>query len=497
MKKFAVLLFIYLFAISVATVASAEDSEMKLSLKEAVKLAIERNLDLRAELYNPAQAESDLKKNRAIYETHLTLDTSYQQSNTYSPSLGSGVDQSTYVLTPGAYQLLPTGGTLGLKYQNYRQDNSTNVPLGTYWSSSLGLTLTQPLLKNFGKETTELNIRVSELSKETSISHLKSRILAIVAQVRTEYFKLVSFKEDFESRKTSLDLAKKVLSDTDSRVKAGVLPAMENLNAQFGVSSREKELIDAEKAVRDQVDVLTGLLQINKVENIVTTDKPETFALVINEAEALKRAISSRPELDELKGQLATTELQTSVARNQTMPSLNLTSSVALTGLDKDYGRDMERLGSLNYPAWSVGLQLDYPIGNESARNDYIKSRLKSEQTKIQIASLRSSIEIEVKNAIRSVNSSFKQLDVANRARLYADERVKAYLKKGEVGLATTKDILDVENDLVTAKSNQIKAYAGYATALNQLWKSTGELLEREGITVDSSKSDAIYKDAR
>jgi outer membrane protein len=437
-------------------------------------------------------------KSRAIYEPHLTLDTNYDESTRFTPTLGGGTYQSSFVLTPGAHQLLPTGGTLSLKYQNERQNGTIIVPpFASSWSSSLGLTLNQPLLKDFGRETTELNIRVSQISKESSISHLKSRILAIVAQVRTEYFNLVSFREDLEARKASLELARRVLSETEARVNAGVLPAMEILNARFGVSSREKELIDSEKTLHDQIDLLAGLLQIRKVDNIETTDKPRTSAIEINESAALTKAIAFRPELEELKGQLAVADLQTSVAKKQTLPTLDLVSSVALTGLGNGYGRDIERLASFNYPAWSVGLQLDYPIGNESARNDYIKSRLKSEQAAVQIESLKSSIEIEVKNAVRAVKSTYKQIDVAETARQYAEERVKAYMKKGEVGLATTKDILDVENDLVTAKTNQIKAYAAYATALNQLWKSTGELLEREGITVDSSRSDAIYKEAR
>ena len=495
MKKLAVLLFINLFAISAA---SAEETGIKLSLKEAVKLALERNLDLKAELYNPAQAESDLRKSRAIYEPHLTLDTSYEESTQFSPLLGGGAYQSTFALTPGANQLLPSGGTLALKYQNQKQNGTVIVPpFESSWSSSLDLSLSQPLLKNFGRETTELNIRVSQLSKETSISHLKSRILAVVAQVRTEYFNLASFREDFEARKSSLELARKVLSETEARVNAGVLPAMEILNARFGVYSREKELIDSEKALHDQVDLLAGLLQMNKVDNIVTTDRPQTSAVEIDESRALGKALAVRPELEELKGQLAITDLQTSVARKQIQPSLNLLSSVGLNGLANGYGRDTERLASLKYPAWSVGLQLDYPLGNESARNDYVKSRLRGEQTAVQIESLKSSIEIEVRNAVRAVRSSYKQLDVAEAGRQYAEERVKAFMKRGEVGLATTKDILDVQNDLVAARTNQIKANAGYASALNQLWKATGELLEREGITVDSSKSDAIYNEAR
>jgi len=488
----------------IATTVSAESAGMQLSLKEAVKLALERNLDLKAELYNAAQAEADIRKNRSIYETHVTLDSSYQDSKRYSPNasavgLSDKYDQSTFTITPGGYQLLPTGGTVGLAYQNTKETNSTTgtTALGSYWTSSLGLTLSQPLLKNFGRDATELNIKVAEVSKTTSLSQLKSRILTTVAQVRTEYFRLVGYREDLESRKASLELARKVLSETDARVNAGVLPAMEILNAQFGVASREKELIDAERAVSDQVDILSQLILLEKVTDIVPSDKADRATIVMIEEDAINKAISIRPEFDELKGQLQSYELQAAVARSQTLPSLNLISSVALTGLDKDYDRNNERLGSFDYPAWSVGVQFDYPLGNQAAESDYVKSRLKVEQVKVQLENLRSTIENEVKIAIRGVNSSYKQLDVADRGRLFADERVKAYMKKVEVGLATTKDLLDVENDLVAARTNQIKAEALYAISLNQYWKSTGELLEREGIHIDADKSDALYKEVK
>ena len=498
MKKYAIPLLLNLLLVSTA---SAESAAMKLSLKEAVKLALERNLDLKAELYNPAQAEADIRKNRSIYEPRLKLDSSYQEA--YRLSINTtperDYDQSTFMFTPGLSQLLPTGGTLGLNYQNIRETNSTTTTtaLGTYWTSSLGLTLNQPLLKNFGREATELNINVSKLSKEISIDHLKSRILAIVAQVRTEYFKLVGYREDLESKRISLELAQKVLSETDARVQAGVLPAMEILNSKFGVAAREKELIDAEKAVSDQVDILSQLILLEKVADIVPSDKPDRAVIAINKEDSLKKAISLRPEFDELKGQLQSSELQAAVARKQTLPSLNFISSVALTGIDNDYGRNNERLGSFDYPAWSVGLQFDYPLGNQAAESDYVKSRLKVEQTKVQFENLKSSIENEVKIAIRAVTSSYKQLDVADRGRLFAEERVRSYMKKNEVGLATTKDVLDVENDLVAARTNQITAEALYAISLTQYWKSTGELLDREGIKIDSSRSDALYKEVK
>lgn len=491
MKRYTAAL---LFQLLIVGSATADNGLISLSLKDSLRYALERNLDLWAGYYAPAQAESDVRKYRAIYETHLKLDTVYQDSATFSPTINGTVRQNSFDITPGAYRLLPSGGTLAVNYQNVRQESSSIGSPGSYWTSSLELSLNQPLLKNFGRETTELNIRVAETAKGGSLSHLKTQIMATVAQVATEYYRLGSLREDLESKKVSLQLAQKVLAETESRVKAGVMPAFEILNARFGVSSREKDLIDAEKAVRDQVDLLGLLLQLGSTSDIETTDKPERTAYALNEVEEIGKALATRPELEELLSQVKASELQSSVAKSQIQPNLNLATAVALTGADRKFGRTTERAGSMDYPVWSVGLQFDYPLGNQAAENDYIKSRLKTDQLKVQIDGMKASIANEVRLAIRAVQSNYKQLDVADRARAYADARLNAYLKKLEVGLATNKDLLDVENDLATARTNQIKAQAAYAISLQQLWKSTGELLDKNGIAISSERSDSLYR---
>lgn len=474
--------------------AFAAETEIKLSLREAVRMAVEKNLEVKTELYNAAQSEADVRKNRSIYETHLTADVAYDQSKSFAPSTNGTLDQKSFAFTPGVYRLLPTGGTVTLSFDNIYRENSVAAPLGTYWESAARLTFSQPLLKNFGREATELNITVAELGKDSSVKRFKSKLLSVVAQVRYEYYKLHGLREDLVSKRSSLELSKRILKDTEARVNAGVLPAMEILNSRFGVASREKELIDAEQAVKDQSDLLQVLLQTEPSSEIVPIDPPSKNEYTINIKEAVKKALSNRPEIDDLKIQLASSEIQAKVSKNRTLPDLSLTSSVATNGLGNDYGRDLERAGSGDYPAWGIGFKLDYPLGNQSAENDYIKNRLKTDQIRTELELLNSTIATEVKSSARAVESSFKQLDVADRGVAYAEERLKAYMKKSEVGLATTKDLLDVENDMVAARTNQIRAHATYSAAISQLWKATGELLDREGITVNGSQADAVYK---
>ena len=480
-----------------ATHAVAQEEGRRLSLKEAIKLAVENNLDVRAELFNPASAEADINSTRGIYNPLLFLQTEYRNSSTLSPNRnivgGAAVSrQKSIAYDAGVSQLVPTGGTLEADFNNSWNDN--NFGLGKYFNSDVTLSFVQPLLKNFGRETTELNIDVARFGKEGALEQFKSRLMEIISQVQTQYHQLYSARENLEVKRASLNLAETILTNTRAQVKAGVLPGMEILNAEFGAATQKKGLIDAERALRDQEDQLRLLLQIHDTAEIIPVDTPFRADYQVDEPGAIKRALESRPDLRQQRISLKTSELQARVARNQTLPELDFNASAAFTGLSDKYSRDLERVGSGRYPIWIAGLKLTYPIGNDTAENNFIKSKLKVDQTRTQINSLEETISTNVRSAIRAVRSGYLQLDVTSRGRTYAEEVMDAYIKKQKVGLATTKDLLDVLNNLVTARGNEIQAVVDYNNAIVALWKSSGELLEREGITLGSKEAEALYE---
>jgi outer membrane protein TolC len=487
------------FVTVLAGVASAEESARQLTMKEAIKLAVENNLDVRAELYNPASAEADIHKYQGIYNPLLTLLTNYQESDTQTAnSITTGgeatVRQRTETYNAGVSQLIPTGGTVGAAFNNsWNHNNFGPGAINNYFQSNATLNFVQPLLKNFGRETTELTINVARFSKEGALDQFKARLLDIISQVKTQYYQLYSLRENLEVKKTSLKLAETVLNNNQAQVKAGVLPAFETLNAQFGVATQQKNLIDAERALRDQVDALRVLLQLHDAADIIPVDTPFRDNYQVDEAQATTYALTSRPDLNQQRVTLKSNELQSRVARNLTLPELDVNASAAFTGLASSYSRDLNRVGSGQYPIWIAGLQLTYPIGNDSAKNDYIKSKLKVDQAKTQVRSLEESVVYDVRTAVRAVRSGYLQLDVTARGRAYAEQVLDAFIKKQKVGLATTKDVLDELNNLVTAQGNEIQAVSDYNKAIVTLWKVTGELLEREGITLGEKDADSLY----
>lgn len=498
------LLFPMVFLLSLAAEAPAQGTGMPLSLKEAIKGAVEKNLDVKAELYSPAAAEATLRGNRGIYNPSFTLQTSYQDSTTQPASTflsgGTAVNrQRDLNARVGVTQLLPSGGTVGLNFDNDWFRNNLPMDRGfltDYWQSQLSLDFGQPLLKNFGREATDINISIARFAREGTLEQFKQKLIDIVAQVRNAYFKLYSLRQALAVQQTSLKLAEKILADTRAQVKAGVLPAMEILSSEFGVATRQRDLNVAEQAVKDQEDAVRVLVQMKTPEEIVTTDVPSRTAYRVDLQDELRRALAERPDLKALLATLRSDRLQARVARNQTLPDLSFNASVAATGLHSEFNRDLEKVGSGKYPVWQVGLQLNYPFGNDAAKNAAIRSRLQVGQDQARIAALRESIGNDVRSAVRALRTSFKQIEVTDRGRAYAEERLKAYIKKNAVGLATTKDVLDVENDLVAAKNNQIQALADYAAAKTRLWQVTGELLQKEGIIFTGKKVGRLYRRA-
>jgi len=472
-----------------AVPAFAQQDPINLTLKEAIRLGFERNLDLKVDLYNPAMAEADIRRSLGIYDPLAFLGASYNRSNSSNTLTFKSQEIDEAFVNAGVSQLLPTGTLVEVTADSGWIDNSAK-----FYTNALNVSVSQPLLRNFGKEATELEINVSRFSKDESLERFRTRLSDTVAQVRNDYFRLYNLREVLAVRRTSLALASRILDETKGRVRAGVLPAMEILNAEFVAATREKEVIDAERGVRDQMDVLRVTLQLDPAVEIVLADEPSRESYAVSQDAALALALQNRPELAAQRSVVKITDLQQRVAKNRTLPDLLLNANVGVGGDDRRFMRGLEKTATAEDPSWGVGLQISYPLGNRAAENGYIRSRLAMEQAQTQLQSLEAGIARDVKAAIRLVESSYTQIEVTSRGRAYAEERLRAFEKRHAVGLATTKDVFDVEEDLVTAKGNQIQAVVDYNNSITELWRVTGEILEREGIRVSERQADPLLR---
>jgi outer membrane protein TolC len=165
-----------------------------------------------------------------------------------------------------------------------------------------------------------------------------------------------------------------------------------------------------------------------------------------------------------------------------------------LKGLSKNYGDATSYLASGDVPFWSVGLSFSYPLGNDSARADLAEAKLRARQAETQIRNLEESIGLDVRSAIRDMGTKFREIEVAKKGVVLGKARLDSFLKRGKLGLATTKNILEVEADYVAARDALTAARADYQGAVTRFYRSTGELLEQHGIRVSDREIDMMTR---
>jgi len=481
-------LFLLLAVLCAYPFSAAGAEPLALSVEDAVRMAVEKNLGLQVATFSPAIAETGIRKARAIYDPLLSALVDHQGSNAQVAPESFFVDrQRDFRFDASISQLLPTGATTALSFNNFWSKNNLNLPISRYAEPQLTLSFSQPLLQGLGREVTERGITTADDAMDSALADWTQQALNTAAVARNQYLFLVMARETVATRQASLDLAREIEAQNKGRVAAGVLAAYQLQDSLLGVLQAQKNFLDADRAEKDAADQLRTTLHLPSGIAIATTAPPPPETSEVSESDALRTAMLRRPDVVKARISVRTAEFNEKVSRNLALPSLALQGSAGVTGLDSAYGDAIADLGSTRYPTWSVGLSFSVPIGNNSARADVAANRLIASQARTLLAATEESAGLEVRTALRALASAHAQIKVTEQGVTAAEVVVASYRKRQQLGLATTKDVLDVVAVLTQARENYSVARASYQSAFTNLWKATGELLDREGILLNGN----------
>ena len=465
---------------------------LSLSIRDAVRIAVERNLGLKVASHNPAIAETDTRKARSIYDPTLSAFFAHREEDLPSLSEPSMVTRQRFFdYDTSLSQLLPTGATASASFTNRWYKDNLSLSASRYARPELAITLSQPLLKGLGREVTERGITTADDAMDASLADWNQQALDTAASASVLYLALVKTRDSLATRRTSLELARQVHAENEARVNAGVLASYQLQDSALGVIQRRKELLDAERAEKDAVDRLLAALNLPPGTPVEDSGIPDPEPFSVPEADALRSAASRRPDMVSARIALRTAEFNERVSRNLALPSLALEGSAGVAGLDPEYGDAFEDMGGGKYPSWSVGLSFSFPIGNRSARADLAANRLKASQARTRLAATEENAVLEIRTSLRALESQREQIDVTAQGVTTAETLLASYRKRQQLGLATTKDVLDVETSLTQAKESYSASRANYYAALTALWRATGELLDRVGLRPEGKGPDS------
>ena len=480
----------------------------EITMKECVETALRGNIDIAISRSEREAEGLAVPGEEAAFLPRFSGRISLSRSVTPSSSTLAGtlsIDQRTGKFDAGVSELLRSGTTLSLSFENQRQDAATAVSLlNPEYTTALTLSARHPLLKNSGRKVTEAPLTIARAGAEAATGDWLAKVMDIIASARTSFLAFHAAYRQIEVGKTALSLAEQLLGQTAARIDAGLAAPMDRLPAEAAVASRKEELLRVEAAARNAEDDLKNVLGLRAdqewEERLIPVPPPEApDAPGPNDTypEALKR----RPEVSALSARTRQAEIQEMVARNRTLPDVSLAASAGLSGLagspnpnpffpgggaafEGDYGDSLDGLVSGKYTNWFVGLSTEIPWKFQRERAEWAHARSALAQQHLREESLRARIHTEVRKARRDLASSLARVDAAAASVAAARGKLEAEERRLALGASTTTQVLEFQQDYAQALLAELTAKTDAYVSQTRLWRSVGTILEKEGISV-------------
>lgn len=481
---------------------SAAERVLELSLEDTIRMALQSNLDIERERYGPLIARTDVQTARAEFDPAIGVEASISQTKILPESqiaeFVDGLPTGNVIIiepfskdaevTPIFRQKIITGANYELRFVNTR-NNSAPSGFGTQsaiedprFESSLELTFTQPLLRDFGIAVNTAPIRRAQKEEEIAEQRVVQTILDVVFNVQQNYWELLFRIEDLAAKRESQKLAEDFLAENKVRVELGTLAPIELVQAETEVKTREEDVIVAEADVRDAEDTLKEVLNIPHTLGtwqirVRPTDSPPFVPVsTITVEEQLSQALKARPDIIESRLDIASRQIARDQARNQRLPQLDFVARGTLDAFGDGYDNSTSKLTDAEGYLWSLGLRFEYPIGNRAARNELLKRRLELRQASVDQRRLILIIVREIRQAVRDIETAIKRVEVTRATTVLAQTQLEAEQEKFRLGLSTSFRVLEFQRDLTDARSSETRALSDYNVDLAQLDQRAGTL---------------------
>ena len=491
-------------------------SSLVLSLKDAIIRTLSNNISIQVESFNNKVKKESVAESLSEFDATLGLELStgrktQQLASAFSSPNRMENDNDNWDLSLS--QKLITGANYQFDFTNNRnKTNSETAGLNPSYRSEFQLSLTQPLLKNFGIDLNKSNVHIANNKVDISENEFKTKVIAVVSEIENTYWDFVFSLKDLEVKQKSLERAKDLQRLVKSQVLVGTLAPIETLQAESEVASREEFLLTAQDAIEDNQDKLKNILNIEFLSSEgLKPIYPSTPANIqieeIDIKESMKMALANRPDYLGKKKDLENKDILVKYQENQIYPSVDLVGSMGLNGLSGEaititsgtfqgtsafggsYGNSLTDSLSTNYYDWEIGVKFSYPLGNRAAKSKLSTSRLEKAQLILDIKDLEREIILDIREAVRQLKTDSKRIKAATVAKQLAEEKLKAEEKKFEVGLSTSFNVLEFQEDLAEAQSNEIKTILDYKQSRIRFRRSTASTLKYHDVTLSAKES--------
>jgi outer membrane protein TolC len=505
-----------------------------ITLEESVALALQNNTGLRIQMLNPIAATARVRQAYGQFDPAAFANASKSRLNspttTISPFTTAGDNEifnQEIDWNVGVRKQLLTGGRLSLQWENARlNSNPTVVNLVVpQYATTLGVSLAQPLLRDFGWRFALLIVDVAQIAEEQAFYEYKAQVANLVATVEQAYWIYVLAIENVRVEETGLTLARELLRQNEGRFKVGALPRTTVLEAEAEVARREANLVRVRAEQRIRRDNLRALINAREATEdvlvmIEPADKPTVAAVDLDLDQSLKAAYTDRPELVAARLNVDGRKVERKIAENRLLPRLDFVGNIGLNGLGGDnsglvpvnptppptpvafnfapnpqvlggYGKSLQLLTDGRYYQYQFGAVLEVPLDNADAKARYAEAKVNAEGARLSLSQLEENVTLEITQSLNNLKALLKSIEATRIARELAEENVRNQQARYDVGLATTKDLIDFQDRFTAAERAEVEALTTYNIQLAALRRADGTLLRERNILLERDAPEA------
>ena len=482
-----------------AAPAAAAAGERSLTIDEAVRLALDNNLGIQIARFNPQVQDLSVALARSAWVPSFT--TLVEGAGTSSPNSGflsgatSGQNKTTtgrVLSNVGLVQQTPWGGSYSIGWDSTRATTSNVFSnFSPQLQSSLSIDIRQPLLRDFSIDNLRREVILSEKDRDIADFQLQQTIATTSRAVRNAYWDLAYANASLAVQRQSLDLANESLRETNARIQIGTTPPIDAVEAQAEVAARQQSVIVAEAQIETAQDNLRALVFNQSspdfwTTRIVPTELPAFEPTPVDVDAAVRNSLQMRTDLLQARKSLESADINIRYFRNQTLPDVSAILDYGLTGLGgtpvartntlgipvavpigtpRNFGSVLGDLFGNQYPSWTVGLSISYPLGRSPQEANLARAQLETVQAETQLKNAELQVVTQVRNVARQVTTSERLVDSTRASRDLAEQRLDAEQKKLAAGTSTNFLVFQAQRDLAQARNDELNAILAYYRA--------------------------------
>jgi outer membrane protein len=472
-----------------------------LSLREAIARAVRGNVDLRREGLAVRTSEANIVAALGQFDFVLGADGSFARR--VSPrvaNLPDVVSGTTYAVNTdlSLTRALETGGQLQLILSPDGSNSGSRTTCGVYstttafspcniYTPTVTLNFTQPLLRGFGREVTEANLRKTRIARDQELWNREARVANVLRDTIIAYWELAYQTSDLEIRHSAVDLAQEQLRMTEAQIQVGKMGDLQAAAVRRAIADDKQEVETSQAQLMGRsLDLLrlVGTPVPPRFAGLRASDAARTDPHDVDADAETTRALAASPALKALRTGITLSDVDVQTAAASLKPQLDFVASVGRVGRNVDTQESLRQLLDNQNTVGSAGFVFSLPLQNRAARGAAEAARVAEDNARLTAEDMELAIRDGAARLAAQVRSAAHRIDLAHASVEFAQQNLKAEKARFEVGQSTNNDVLMRQQELKQAQISGVRAAVDLLEADVALAALTGDVLDTYGVAL-------------